>query len=63
MKNFCYIAILSLVTFFTNATTIKVGANFPVKKIKQAIALAKDGDTIIVTSGIYKEGTVVINKK
>jgi len=63
MKNFCYIAILSLVTFFTNATTIKVGANFPVKKIKQAIALAKDGDTIMVTSGIYKEGTVVINKK
>lgn len=45
------------------AATINVGANFPVKKIKQAFVLAKDGDTIFVHSGIYKEGTILINKK
>jgi nitrous oxidase accessory protein len=63
MRNVFYI-LLSLFLFQTvNATTIYVGTAYPIKKIKQAIAIAKDGDTIIVTSGIYKEGTIVINKK
>jgi len=62
MKKISFILVL---LFFSigKATTIKVGANFPVKKIKQALALAKDGDTILVHSGIYKEGTILINKK
>ena len=63
MRNVFYI-LLSLFLFQTvNATTIYVGTAYPIKKIKQAIAIAKDGDTIIVTSGIYKEGNIVINKK
>ncbi len=45
------------------AKTIEVGANFPVKKIKQAVALAKEGDTIIVHKGHYSEGNIVIDKK
>ncbi|MFM7895125.1 MAG: nitrous oxide reductase family maturation protein NosD, partial [Flavobacterium sp.] len=62
MKKISFILFL---LFFSigKATTIKVGANFPVKKIKQALALAKDGDTVLVHSGIYKEGTILINKK
>jgi len=55
MRNVFYI-LLSLFLFQTvNATTIYVGTANPIKKIKQAIAIAKDGDTIIVTSGIYKK--------
>ncbi len=62
MKKISFIVFL---LFFSigKAATIQVGANFPVKKIKQALALAKDGDTILVHSGIYKEGTILINKK
>lgn len=63
MRNVFYI-LLSLFLFQTvNATTIYVGTSYPIKKIKQAIAIAKDGDTIIVTSGTYKEGNIVIDKK
>lgn len=63
MRNVFYI-LLSLFLFQTvNATTIYVGTAYPIKKIKQAIAIAKDGDTIIVNSGIYKEGNIVIDKK
>ena len=63
MRNVFYI-LLSLFLFQTvNATTIYVGTAYPIKKIKQAIAIAKDGDTIIVTSGTYKEGNIVIDKK
>lgn len=62
MKKISFIVFL---LFFSigKAATIQVGANFPVKKIKQALALAKDGDTILVHLGIYKEGTILINKK
>ncbi|TDR25606.1 nitrous oxide reductase family maturation protein NosD [Flavobacterium cheniae] len=62
MKKISFILFL---LFFSigKAATINVGANFPMKKIKQALALAKDGDTILVHSGIYKEGTILINKK
>jgi nitrous oxidase accessory protein len=62
MKKISFILFL---LFFSigKAATIQVGANFPVKKIKQALALAKDGDTVLVHSGIYKEGTILINKK
>ncbi|GAB3716090.1 nitrous oxide reductase family maturation protein NosD [Flavobacterium koreense] len=58
------ICILFLLLFsISNAKTIQVGSNFPVKKIKQALQLAVDGDTIIVNSGVYKEGNILINKK
>lgn len=48
---------------FIHANVIEVGANKPIKNIKKAIALSRDGDTIIVSYGIYKEGNIVINKK
>ena len=62
MKKYSFILFL---LFFSigYATTIHVGVNHPIKKIKQAIILANDGDTIIVHSGVYKEGTILISKK
>ena len=48
---------------FCHAETIRVGKNMPEKSIRQAIAKAKPGDTVIVQKGIYREGNILINKK
>jgi nitrous oxidase accessory protein len=40
------------------ADTIKVGPNQSVHTIKEGIALAKPGDTLIITKGIYQEGNI-----
>jgi nitrous oxidase accessory protein len=61
MKNLVFI--LFFFCLLSNAKTITVGKTYPVKTIKQAITLANDGDTIIVTAGVYKEGNIIINKK
>ena len=44
------------------ARTIVVGRNQPITSIRKAIELAKEKDTILVQTGIYKEGNIVINK-
>jgi len=41
----------------------EVGANKPYKTIKQALNASKDGDTVLVHKGIYKEGNIRIDKK
>lgn len=63
MKNACYFTVILLISQFVMATTIQVGARFPVKNIKQAVALAKDDDTIIVNKGTYREGNIIIDKR
>ena len=60
MKNLVFI--LFFFCLLSNAKTITVGKTYPVKTIKQAITLANDGDTIIVTPGVYKEGNLIIQK-
>jgi len=44
------------------AGTIIVGNDQPVKSLKQAIAIARDKDTILLQTGIYKEGNIVLTK-
>ena len=61
MKKIIYIFLLF--TSFLQANVIEVGANKPIKSIKKAIALAKVNDTVLVYSGIYKEGNIIIGKK
>ncbi len=61
MKKLIYIVFLFCL--ISNAKTITVGKSYPIKTIKQAITLANDGDIIIVTQGVYKEGNIIINKK
>ena len=63
MKSSSYLLFVLLMFQSFNAATIHVGVNYPVKKIKQALILAKKGDTIIVNKGIYKEGNIIIDKK
>jgi nitrous oxidase accessory protein len=45
-----------------NANKISVGKGFSVNTINAAIKIAANGDTIIVHKGIYKEGSIEINK-
>ncbi|WNM18499.1 nitrous oxide reductase family maturation protein NosD [Flavobacterium capsici] len=61
MKKLIYIVFLFCL--MGNAKTITVGRLYAVKTIKQAVALANDGDIIIVTQGVYKERNIIINKK
>ncbi len=57
------IAILSLLSFSISfAKTIIVGANQHTKTLKQAIILAKDRDSILLTTGIYQEGNLILTK-
>lgn len=55
-------SILFLAALFSStclfADTIRVGSNQPVHTIKEGIALAKPGDTLIITNGIYREGNI-----
>ncbi len=44
------------------ANTIIVGSTQPVHSLKKAIEIAKDKDTILLQTGIYKEGPLVITK-
>ena len=44
------------------STTIIVGQQKAVKSIKKGIELAKDGDTVKVMPGVYKEGSIIVKK-
>ncbi|MEO7394800.1 MAG: nitrous oxide reductase family maturation protein NosD [Chitinophagaceae bacterium] len=61
MKN-----ILSIVLLFTIdncfANTIIVGKDKVISTLRQAIKAAKDGDTVLLNKGVYKEGNIIIDK-
>jgi len=44
------------------ANTIEVCATCKAQSIKKAVFIAKDGDTILVKKGVYKETKISINK-
>ena len=63
MKKLINIFLLFLLTsFYANATDIQVGKNFEIKSIKEAIALAQNGDTITIHKGLYREGNIGVGK-
>ena len=58
-----YILVLfSLFSFLTQANTIEVCASCDIKTIKDAVLIAKDGDTVLVKKGIYKETMIDVNR-
>jgi nitrous oxidase accessory protein len=60
---YVFILLLFLLSGITGHTTkLHVGSDKKYKQIKQAIAVAKNGDSIIVFKGLYKEGNILINK-
>lgn len=48
--------------FSTQANTIEVCTSCSVKTIKDAIAMAEDGDSIMVKKGVYYESNITITK-
>jgi nitrous oxidase accessory protein len=53
---------LTFVCLAANCDTITVCRTGEIKSIKQAIALAKPGDTLIIDAGRYLEGNIIIEK-
>jgi nitrous oxidase accessory protein len=44
------------------ASTIIVGKTQVITSLRKGIEIAKDGDTVLLQKGIYKEGNIIINK-
>lgn len=51
-----------LLTSFLFANTIVVGKDQLISSLKKGIELAKNGDTVLLQKGVYKEGNIIINK-
>ena len=49
-------------TLTISAKQIEVCKSCSIKTIKEAIAIAEDGDTIFIKKGVYKENNIIINK-
>src|SRR5688572_12237257 len=47
---------------FVLARNIPVGKNEAVKTVREGIELAKDGDTVFVKKGLYRESSLVLTK-
>ncbi len=62
MKRSILVLVFLLITLTGFAKTIKVGASESIKSIKEAIALAAPGDTVLIRAGIYREGNIVLQK-
>ncbi len=56
------LVVFSFLTINLQANTIEVCATCSSKTIKEAIAMAKEGDTILVKKGLYRETKIFINK-
>jgi nitrous oxidase accessory protein len=54
--------LILLFPFLLQASVLKVGKNEQYKSIKVALNTAKPGDSILVYSGIYKEGNINVDK-
>jgi nitrous oxidase accessory protein len=63
MKIILFFIALLIFAPISKATIIGVGKQKAFTQIKQAIAAAQAGDTVLVESGLYKEGNIVINKR
>jgi len=64
MKIRFFISILFFLFFACqlSANTTNVCAQCKVQSIKKAIELSSEGDTIVVSSGNYSEGNIIVNK-
>ena len=60
---FASIIIISIIHCFSiKAQTLNVGRSGEFKSVREAIETAKAGDTIVIHTGIYREGNILIKK-
>lgn len=62
LKTLLYISFFFSISFHLSAKKICVGSDRPFKSIHTALKACKNGDTVQVYSGIYKEGNLIITK-
>lgn len=65
IKSRAFVLCLSALFFLINtlsAKTIYVGKNRAITTIQEGINLAQHGDTVLVDSGLYKEGNIFLDK-
>jgi nitrous oxidase accessory protein len=63
MRKVLYIIVILCFAGFTGqAKVIRVGKSKSVKSIQKAIDLSRNGDTILVDPGLYKEKNIIIQK-
>ncbi|MBS1579128.1 MAG: nitrous oxide reductase family maturation protein NosD [Bacteroidetes bacterium] len=63
IKRIFNVVLFILLSTFANAKIIRVGANQSFQTITQAVTVANNGDTIIVSKGLYKEQNLIIDKE
>lgn len=63
MKRSIFFIGLVVSSLAAKATTIPVGARETIKYIKEAIQRAEAGDTLLIRSGIYREGNIILEKQ
>ncbi|WP_066225553.1 nitrous oxide reductase family maturation protein NosD [Formosa haliotis] len=54
--------VVMFITCYSNAQQIEVCSNCNISSIKEAIAQAKDFDTILIQKGTYKDHNIVVDK-
>ncbi|MBL0233358.1 MAG: nitrous oxide reductase family maturation protein NosD [Chitinophagaceae bacterium] len=57
-----FITILSILFLRSEARIIMAGPTAEIKELRKALALARDGDSILLQAGIYKEGSLLIER-
>ena len=62
MKNLLTIVLPLVCTTLVSAKTIRVGKNETVASIQTALDIAQPGDSIVVGTGTYTEGSLIIKK-
>ncbi len=62
MKSVRIVFLFLFVFGYTFSKTITVCPDCEIKSIKKALALAENGDTIIIKKGVYREGNILIKK-
>ncbi len=58
---FCYL-FLGLMPYPLQAALVKVGPPHTCKTIHQALLMARNGDTVLVEAGLYREKNIVVSK-
>lgn len=63
IKAFFYWGLILILNSSAQGAVLLVGKNKSITSLQKAIQLANEGDTIRVLPGVYKEGSLVINKR
>jgi len=62
VKVILFIAVLLFSAPSRAGKIIRVGPSEQITRIKEAIALAQPGDTVLIQPGVYREGNIIIQK-